>query len=326
MNRAEDFSPGQTVRFCDSGQTAEVVTVNRNGTVDVRMQAFGLTIVRTVEPHTIDPLSSDLTPERPKARGATSKPEPARKSAQDGILDATPVPTTDDELLGYVDAPSGRVWLFDIGLGPEAARGGVSVAGLPTEGRLEVRGRRLGVGDWRHSWSSVALLVRPGRPVTASEVIGSVPVDCARLAFFDDRALGLWQHEEALDGLADVVFWGGPDADELARAMDAPGIAGEGFGWTDLPVAEAARRADAVHALGDANRWRFACDLRPHSHHFQLLAQIRATETGSGTVLLDGTAACGFNTSWGDGRYPVICDRDGDGDVVSLRVALAPRE
>jgi hypothetical protein len=163
MNRAEDFSPGQTVRFCDSGQTAEVVTVNRNGTVDVRMQAFGLTIVRTVEPHTIDPLSSDLTPERPKARGATSKPEPARKSAQDGILDATPVPTTDDELLGYVDAPSGRVWLFDIGLGPEAARGGVSVAGLPTEGRLEVRGRRLGVGDWRHSWSSVALLVRPGR-------------------------------------------------------------------------------------------------------------------------------------------------------------------
>ena len=60
------------------------------------------------------------------------------------------------------------------------------------------------------------------------------------LAFGDADAIGSWLHEDPIDGLADVVFWGRSEA-EAASVHDAPllDIPGESgvYGWTDLSAA-----------------------------------------------------------------------------------------
>jgi hypothetical protein len=45
-----------------------------------------------------------------------------------------------------------------------------------------------------------------------------IGVDHTRFAFADSDALGHWEHDDSLDGLADVVFWG---EDEVAAEFGA---------------------------------------------------------------------------------------------------------
>jgi hypothetical protein len=56
------------------------------------------------------------------------------------------------------------------------------------------------------------------------------------------------------------------------------------FGWIDLSIDEAVERGTAVEQLREARDLRFATDLRPHSHPYLMMAQVRATETESGTI------------------------------------------
>jgi hypothetical protein len=44
---------------------------------------------------------------------------------------------------------------------------------------------------------------------------------------------------------------------------------------------------------------------RPHSHSYQVLAQMPPSETGSGVIGIAGAQMCAFFTSWGDGLFPV---------------------
>lgn len=93
-----------------------------------------------------------------------------------------------------------------------------------------------------------------GIPAVSVGGLPVVGVDWARLIFADLDALSSWQHADSIDGLADVAFWG-RDADEAARALDAPmlGTAGEDGvrGWREL-----AQTSDASLA-GDGRRTRF---------------------------------------------------------------------
>jgi hypothetical protein len=140
---------------------------------------------------------------------------------------------------------------------------------VPRDRALRVVGKKVASGRYADCWDHVAVELGDG-DVARYEKLGDAAVDFARLAFIDRAALDAWKHEDSLDGKADVVFWG-RDAAALAKAMRAPKIA-EGYGWTDLAVADADAKNDRAARLKSENRWLLATDLRPHSHHFHALA------------------------------------------------------
>jgi hypothetical protein len=200
-----------------------------------------------------------------------------------------------------------------------------AVGGVPRDAALPVLGERMpegpDAGRWRRVWIEAGAAVGAVRSVA----VGHVLVDEARLMAVDADALGAWNDEDPLDGRADVVFWG-RDAPEVAVELDAPAAptAGEAerFGWVDLPVRDAlARLRRVVKAKEGGDRW-FALDYRPHTHHWQVMRDVRATPTESGVLELAGARLCMFMTSWGDGGFPVEADLDAAGRLVRVRIEL----
>jgi hypothetical protein len=197
----------------------------------------------------------------------------------------------------------------------------VAVHGLPTDRPLWVEA----VGE-DGLWDSIDVVLSAA-DVSSSQRLGTVGVDWARLAFADADALSAWKHSEAIDGLADVVFWG-RSQEQAAQAYGAPAIATTGeagtYGWADLPLAEAVTRARAVLAWTDEEPDRkLMVDFRPHSHHWQVMAKVRASQTDSGVIEVAGARILFAMTSRGDGSFPVYADRDAAGDLVALRVVVA---
>ncbi|MFG1830961.1 hypothetical protein [Micromonospora chersina] len=115
------------------------------------------------------------------------------------------------------------------------------------------------------------MIVRVGdAPVASTVDVGVVGVDTAWLAFADVDALDLWRHEDSLDGLADVAFWGA-DAPAAAQEFTAGPLTTVGdersHVWTDLPIRSALRRGMTVQAWRDAEPGRgLAVDFRPRRH------------------------------------------------------------
>ncbi|MEH1055468.1 hypothetical protein V6U89_09695 [Micromonospora sp. CPCC 206171] len=199
----------------------------------------------------------------------------------------------------------------------------VAVDGLP-DGVITVEAERSDE-PW-NGWRQMTVRVRRA-PAASTVEVGVVGVDAARLAFGDVEALDLWRHEEPLDGLADVAFWGldAPAAAQEFSAMplSTPGDDGS-YGWTDLPVRSALRRATTVEAWKDAEpSRRLGCDFRPHSHHWQVMRQVRARATESGTVRLGEAQILFAMTGRGDGVFPVRVDRDAAGELLAIRIILA---
>jgi hypothetical protein len=170
----------------------------------------------------------------------------------------------------------------------------------------------------------IRITVRDG--VTArSECFAHAMVDRARLMIIDLDAVGSWEHERALDGLADFAFWGA-DAPALAARLSAGEIEKRVFGWRDLPVKDAVRRGIEVDKLRGREDLKFATDFRPHSHHYQLMTQVRASKTESGVVALGESMACGFMTTWGDGLFELHRDLDADGRLLQVRLELGTEQ
>lgn len=194
------------------------------------------------------------------------------------------------------------------------------IAGLPTSRELSVYGTRVGEGDYSRCWRHIELEVGSSPRVT-TEAVGDVMVDWARLAFVDADALGAWEHEASLDGQADFVFWG-RDAASAAESSSAITLDGGQFGWVDLPVEKAVARGIAVEELRETRGLKFATDFRPHSHHYLMMAKVRAAKTESGTIVVGDSRMCGFMTTWGDGVFPVERDIDAGGNLVAVRIIL----
>ncbi|KJY34589.1 hypothetical protein VR46_32550 [Streptomyces sp. NRRL S-444] len=202
----------------------------------------------------------------------------------------------------------------------------VAVGGVPRSRHLPVLATRVDYGDGvGERWSEISIRMREGQ-VTSSVSLGDIGVDWARVLFGDVDALSLWQHDEPVDGLADVAFWGAA-ADEAAAKFAAPelGELGEDGvrGWTGLPVSEAMHRARALLRWKDETGRRMAVDFRPHSHHWQIMREVRASQVGAGSVELgDARVLCAM-TSWGDGFFPVIADLDSSGGLLAVRVCFS---
>lgn len=204
----------------------------------------------------------------------------------------------------------------------------VALSGLPVGKSLPVKGVRMpedspDAGRWRSVWIEVGDGV-----VVESTVAGHVLVDEARLMLSDVDALGEWEHEESLDGLFDVAFWG-RDAERVAGITGAtlnPALGPGVFGWADLSFDQTREVATEVLGLQQDGELKFRAEVRPHSHHHAVLRQTATSPTESGSIDLAGGRGVGFFTSWGDGAFPVYRDVAADGRLVRVRVELGSDE
>jgi hypothetical protein len=141
-----------------------------------------------------------------------------------------------------------------------------------------------------------------------------------RRAHIDDTARGAWIHDDAIDGLADFVFWG-RDADALAAVVNAPLVSSGTYGWTNLPIDDAIAVGRNAEDERLARKLKLATDFRPHSHHFLALEALRSSEHQAGGVDVGGARALLWMTG-GDAIFPVYVDSDADGRLLQVRVQL----
>ncbi|MBE3015947.1 hypothetical protein IL992_43345 [Microbispora sp. NEAU-D428] len=201
----------------------------------------------------------------------------------------------------------------------------VAIGGLPTDREITVTATPRDYGRIGVRWESISLSVRSTQPISTT-FLGHVGVDASRLSLIDADGLGVWRHEEPIDGMADVAFWGRSVQEAVAHfgasLLANPGEDGV-YGWANLPVDEAVDRAIAVQEWKQAVRERMiAVDFRPHSHHWQVMAKVRAAEHEAGTIEVGGTRTMCLMTSWGDGLFPVAADHDAAGHLVRIRIRL----
>ncbi|MFF4221186.1 hypothetical protein [Streptomyces nondiastaticus] len=202
----------------------------------------------------------------------------------------------------------------------------VVVGGVPRDQHLPVLASRVDLGDGVGSrWSEISVRMS-NAPVESSVPLGDIGVDWARVLFGDGDALNAWQHDESADGLADVAFWGAA-ADEAAAMFAAPELGEPGeegiHGWSGLAMPEAMEKARALLRWKEESGRRMMVDFRPHSHHWQVMRQVRASEVEAGTVDIgDARLLCAM-TGWGDGYFPVFADLDPSGSVVAVRVRFS---
>jgi len=197
----------------------------------------------------------------------------------------------------------------------------VAIGCIPINCRIAVLGERMAAPD-HFQWKTVFLQWRKETSITRSDKIGNVGVDNARLLVADIDAVGMWKHEEPLDGLADFVFWG-RDAADVAKRVRAPELAEGNFGWTDLREKDAIERGAEVRGYVEQKNLRLADDYRPHSHHWQVMKGARDSSTESGMAEIGGMTVCNFMTTWGDGLFEVYRDMNEAGDLVRVRIELS---
>jgi hypothetical protein len=197
--------------------------------------------------------------------------------------------------------------------------GAVAVDGVPTSKPIPILAERS--ASYLDRWKRIYIECRPEKQVAWTEPVGVVTVDHARLLIADVDALGVWQHEEPLDGMADFVFWG-RDAEQVASAVNAPRLESGEFGWVDAPEDFAQEKGIAVDHYRNQHGLKLAGDYRPHSHHWRVMTTTRKSSTDSATMELAGTTVCNFMTTWGDGLFEVHRDFDPSGDLVRIRVEM----
>ncbi|HUS29833.1 MAG TPA: hypothetical protein VMZ53_15115 [Kofleriaceae bacterium] len=264
---------------------------------------------------------------KPSAKKPSAKKSVAKKSVAKKVAPKRPIGASaghSGELLGEITCPSGTLDVFDVGLlgylGRDALEPAIVKAQVPSDRALAVIGHRVGAGkEYGDCWDRVIVKLASGVP-THWKKLGEASVDFARLVVMDHSALDVWTHEDTLDGLADVVFWG-RDAAAAARASGAKSMK-EGYGWTNLSLDVAEEKALEVDKLKHANKWAMNIDFRPHSHHFYALAEARKNKLGAGTIEVGDAKVCLFFTSWGDGVFPVFLDLDEQDRPLQVRVQL----
>jgi hypothetical protein len=71
---------------------------------------------------------------------------------------------------------------------------------------------------------------------------------------------------------------------------------------------------------------KFAFDFRPHSHLWQVMADVRASENEAATIDVGGARLMFVMTSVGDGFFPVHVERDAEGTLVAIGVTVVGEE
>ncbi|WP_306208608.1 hypothetical protein [Actinoplanes sp. RD1] len=195
----------------------------------------------------------------------------------------------------------------------------VPVGGVPPDRPL-----RVSATPAEYGWHDIVITLSDHTPV-ARRPHGGVGVDNSRIALADADALGAWVHDDPLDGRADLVVRG-PDGGEAAP--DAAPLSREGGqGWLDLPFDQAVSRALDLedYARHHPDR-RFAVDLRPHSHQWELMARVRASPVEAATLDVGGATMLVAMTTADDGILPVELATDAAGAPAEIRIQVRPAE
>lgn len=209
---------------------------------------------------------------------------------------------------------------------PDFLIGGVpviAIGGLPTDRPLPVTATPHRDWGWMHIRIGVS-----DEPVMGTCPLGKIGVDYARFVFADADALNAWVHDDPIDGCADVVFWGRHEA-EIAAEFGATrtGTPGDDhYGWLNLPVRDAYAKAIALNDRRAASDRRFAFDLRPHSHHWQVMADVRASENEAASIDVGGARIMFAMTSIGDGFFPVHIELNAAGAPAAIEVTIRGAE
>ncbi|WP_433177176.1 hypothetical protein [Actinoallomurus sp. CA-150999] len=200
----------------------------------------------------------------------------------------------------------------------------IAIGGLPTDRPLPVTATPH--GDW--GWMHIRIVVSD-EPVVGTRSLGRIGVDYARFVVADADALNAWIHDDTIDGLADVVFWGRHET-EIAAEFGATrtGTPGDDhYGWLNLPVREAYAKAVALNdRRRTASDRKFAFDLRPHSHHWRVMADVRASENEAASIDVGGARIMFAMTSIGDGFFPVHVELDAAGAPAAIEVTIRGAE
>lgn len=277
------------------------------------------------KPATKKPASKKLTPAQP----ATQAPRAARSKPATALPSAAPAHLPQSGVLGTIVAPSGQLTVIDIGLLEymelDTLQPGLLVIAVPKT-TLAVLGETNGRSGAAASWQRIKIVVDPASSneptiaVAASRLLGHVPIDLAQLAAMDAVALTSWQHEASADGKADIIFWG-KDAAGLAALLAAPSHR-DGYGWCDVPLAQAEQLADKIAIKKHDHHWQVSAQIRPHSDYFGLAEVARASETRTGSAAL-GTGTAWLGLSMPTGAFPVFVDEDASGRLLQVRIEFS---
>jgi hypothetical protein len=197
------------------------------------------------------------------------------------------------------------------------------VGDLPVGKALPIIGQRMSGNHAPDAsrWRQVFIECNPDAIPVRGEFVGYVAVDEARLLIADVDAVGAWEPEKSLDGLADYIFRG-PDAAKLAKVMGVRRLDKQTFGWIDRPVEEAVQLGVTSEQTALEKQFEVRGDFRPHSHQYLTMQQVRKSETESATLQVGGASVCQFMTTWGDGAFEVWRDLDAAGNLVRIRIDL----
>jgi hypothetical protein len=232
-----------------------------------------------------------------------------------------------ERVFGDITIPSGKLAIFDIDLLSVLERDtidpSITTCSVPADRPLRVLGVPVGGGRFAECWAYVAIELEGG-DVTHSTKLGESAADFSRLAFIDHAALDSWEGQDSLDGQADCVF-SGRDARILAHVMNAPRLE-HGYGWTDLPLAEAESKHETIERKRIENKWYLTSELLPHTHRYFALAAAQLSRERAGTLEIAGSRMMLWFTSWNDGVFPIYLDLDHDKRPVQIRVQLAGAE
>lgn len=250
-----------------------------------------------------------------------------------------------EEAIGTFRSPSGNLVIVDFGLMGGWSKkvassvskllqrgGGVSsalelgnVVALPNlpSSELRVVGVRNGGKRWSKLWKHIDLKVSDAT-VASTEDLGEVLVERARLMFADAAVLGDWEHEDTLDGLADIAFWGS-DAELLAKASGAKKL-GDVWGFADMPLDAAKAKYAELAELVETNDWFVRAEPREHDHHYHLLKAAQSSPNGAGMLELSGATHFGLFVEYGDGAFPVQRCLDANGALAAVRVVLGTED
>jgi len=198
----------------------------------------------------------------------------------------------------------------------------VVIGGIPRNQTIRVLGERCEEPN-TDRWRRIIVECSPNKMVFRSLEVGAIAVDYARILVADLDALGIWKHDESLDALSDYLFWG-RDADLVAAAFNAPKLGDNEFGWLNLAADAAEENGVAVEEYRDKHSLKIAVDYRPHSHHWQVMKDVRASRTESSTTELGGVQVCNFMTTWGDGFFVVHRDMGKDDELIQVRLEMEP--
>jgi hypothetical protein len=164
----------------------------------------------------------------------------------------------------------------------------------------------------------------PGGPSTPLQA-GLVHVDGGAILLGDVDAVGALDPQRSEDGLADVEV----DARKLPTLVqqtefDVPVLKYTLRGWRDLDMAEAERR------VAELRRWRtehqgrdIGIQVIPHSTQWLLNRRLEQSPWRSGAVDTADGGVLIFETSVGDGTFPVVVDQTPDRETVKLTARIA---